>query len=70
MKEFVKAIELVTALNRKYTEERLSLDNELNKNSDITIGEESIVKSKLDKCEGKLLALQDVIELIKIETTE
>ena len=70
MKAFTKPLELITELNEKYTIERMSLDNELNRNSDITIGEETVIKSKLDKCEGKLLALQDLIELIKVKTKQ
>jgi hypothetical protein len=66
--EYVKTVDHIIELNEKYTKERISLDNKLLRNDDLTIGEETITKSDIDKCEGKLLALQDLLEIIKTET--
>jgi len=66
--EYVKTVELIIELNEKYAEERISLNNKLLRNDDLTIGEETVTKSDIDKCEGKLLALQDLLEIIKEKT--
>ena len=68
MKEFVKSVELVVELNEQYTKELLSLQSKLHRNDDLTIGEETLTKGDILKCEGKLLALQDMLELIKEKT--
>ena len=68
--EYVKTVDHIIELNEKYTKERISLDNKLLRNDDLTIGEETITKSDIDKCEGKLLALQDLLEIIKVSNNK